>query len=121
MPSSAPVRVRVTSSAGESAGAVTASVCDSSSVRAQPEVGHAHDPVLAEERVGRLEVAMDQSGAMRGRQPARRLQVHVDDLAPAARPGPAPRRQILSLDELHDDAGALADPHDLVDGDDVAM
>ena len=58
---------------------------------------------------------------MRCGQSARRLGVRRHDLAPAARPGLAPGGQVVAVDQLHHDAGALAEPDHLVDGDDVRM
>ena len=87
----------------------------------QAEVGDAHDAVAIDERVGRLEVAVHQAGAVGGGQSARRLDVGRDDLAPAARPGLAPGGQVLAVDQLHHDAGAIAEPDHLVDGDHVRM
>ena len=47
----------------------------------EPEVGHAHDAVVAEQHVLGLEVAVYEPGGVDRRQPARRGQHHLDDLA----------------------------------------
>ena len=55
-------------------------------------------------------------------QPARRLQEHVEDLAPRPRPALEPRRQRVALDELHRDVDvAVVGRADVVDADDVGM
>jgi hypothetical protein len=87
----------------------------------EAEVGDPHDAVAIDERVRGLEVAMHQPGPMRGGEPAGRLDVGRDDLAPAARPGVAPCREVVPVDQLHHDACAIAEPDDLVNRDDVLM
>jgi hypothetical protein len=51
----------------------------------QAEVGDAHAAVIAEHRVGRLEVAVDQAGLMRGQEALAGGAEHREDLGRAAR------------------------------------
>jgi hypothetical protein len=63
-----------------------------------------HDPGAAVARhhhVLRLEVAMDDAGAVRGGEAASRHQEHVEDLARGARLAGQPDGERLPLDELH--------------------
>jgi hypothetical protein len=45
-----------------------------------PEVSDLHPPALAQQQVGRLDIAVHQTHRMRRRQPGGRLRHHVHDL-----------------------------------------
>ena len=87
----------------------------------EPEVEHAHAPVVAADRVVGLEVAMDHAGGVRGAQPFTGGAIQPDDLAHRARRGGAVRAQRLTAHPLHHEVDLLADLTDVVDRDDVRM
>ena len=86
----------------------------------EAEVHDAHAVIGADERVLRLEVAVDQSGAVRGRQALARLAVGEDHVARAAGRG-AVLAQRLPQDELHHDVDLIAVHAHVVDGHDVRV
>ena len=87
----------------------------------EPEVHDAHGAVAPDHDVLGLEVAVDDAGGVRGRQPAPGGDEHVQDLAPAARLRAQPLVDGLALDELHRDEDAIVDRAGVVDGDDVRV
>jgi hypothetical protein len=66
----------------------------------QPEVQHPHPPVLPDQHVLRLKIAVHQPRRVRRRQPAPRLHEHLHDLRPAP-PRPRPLAQPQPAHELH--------------------
>ena len=85
------------------------------------EVGDAHAPVGADEDVVRLDVAVDDAGAVRRRQAGAGLQEHRDDLRPASRALGQPARHGRALDELHGQVHRALVEIGLVQGDDVGV
>ena len=87
----------------------------------EPEVHDAHGAVAPDHDVLGLEVAVDDAGRVRRRQPAPGGDEHVQDLAPASRLRAQPRVDGLAFDELHRDVDAIVDGARVVDGDDVRV
>src|SRR5262249_13487578 len=87
----------------------------------QAEIGDADAPVLADEDVVGLEIAMHQPGAVRGRQPVAGAAGDVEDLFRAAALLGEPAPQRAAVDVLHGDDEVVAVVADLVDRDDVGM
>ncbi len=87
----------------------------------EPEVGHAHASVVADEDVVGLEVAVDDAGGVGGGEAAAGGAQGVDDRAPAARGIAQPAAEGGALDQLHDDEELVVGGADLVDGDDVGV
>jgi hypothetical protein len=85
------------------------------------EVGDPGPAVLADQDVLGLEVAVDQAGAVRGRQPFARLDERAQDLAAVARPLLEPLAQGLTADVLHGDEEPLTEGSRVVDRDDVRV
>ena len=86
----------------------------------QAKVGHADAAIRAHQHVLGLEVAVDQAGGLRGRQPLSRLQNDAHDLAHGV--GLAhPRPQSGPLDQLHrQEQLAIERPH-IVNGDHMGV
>lgn len=85
----------------------------------ETEVDDAHAAVPAEDRVVRLEVAVDEARFVGRREAAADLAPAGEDLAPAPGRRRMPVPEVVAVDQLHDQvdlAGLLAD---LVDLDDV--
>jgi RNA polymerase sigma-70 factor (ECF subfamily) len=87
----------------------------------EPEVGDLRDAVGADEHVRRLEVAVHEAGAMRGREPGAGLAEHREDLVSRARTLDDPRVERLPRDVLHRQEHAIAVLADVEDLDDVRM
>ena len=87
----------------------------------EAEVGDLDDAVGADQDVARLEVAVDEPGAVRGREPGARLTDHREDLRGRARPGLQPAVERVAGDELHREEHAVAAPADVEDLDDVRV
>ena len=85
-----------------------------------PEIADAHEPVVVDQDVRRLEIAMQHALRVRRSQARAQLPPDVDDLL-RRQPAHAPkqRREILAPDQLHreeDHALGLADVEDPADG-----
>ena len=91
----------------------------------QPEVAHAHAPIVAEQHVRRLEVAMHQPGVVRRRQPAPGEDEAIEARVGRARRLVEPEAQRAPLDELHGHPGQRQRPRRLharvVHDDDVGV
>ena len=79
----------------------------------EPEVGHLDHAVIADQDVVRLEVAVDEAGAVRSGQPAAGGAKHLQHFIRAARCGLEPAGQVAALDVLH------GDEHPVLEGPDV--
>ena len=89
--------------------------------KGEPEV---EDPRLAvprDEYVVGLEVAVDQTAAVRRREPARGRLIYAHDLPPAAGVLELPGPQRHAVDELHRHVDLVTERPDLVHGDDVGV
>ena len=73
----------------------------------QAKVEHADPAVPSDEHVLGLEVAVNDAGLMRRRQPATGVEVDREDLLPGARGFDEPGRQVHAIDELHRDEHLL--------------
>src|ERR1700733_319568 len=79
------------------------------------EIHHLDDVVPGDHQVGRLEIAMDDAGAMRSRDPAQRLFEERDTLVRRDRPPPPDQLlQALAVDELHHGDGCAV-VHEVVE------
>ena len=87
----------------------------------EPEVEHHDAPVVIDDHVVGLEVAMDELGRMRGGESLPRVDHHVDDLLPRALLLLHPLSQRDAVDVLHRDEDAPLPRADVVHGDDVGM
>jgi hypothetical protein len=87
----------------------------------EAEVEDARALVVADEHVVGFKVAVDEAAGVRGGEAAADLQVHGDDLAPAAGRGGLPGAQGLALDVLHRQVDLAEVLADLVDLDDVGV
>ena len=86
----------------------------------QPEVEHAHQPIVAEHGVVGLEVAVHQAGPVGCGEPCPGLLEHLEHRLPVPRRlEPLPHR--LALDELHRDVQTLVVLAHVVDRDDVGV
>jgi hypothetical protein len=101
---------------------VVASVAASSGSLAarEAEVEDPQAPVLADQGVLGLEVAVDEAGLVGGGEAASGLQEHGDDLGPRPRLT-QPLAQGLAAHELHGEEDLVAGLADLVDVDDVRV
>ena len=90
-------------------------------MRREAEVHDAHRAVGGDHHVLRFEVAVDDPGAVRGRQPASRQAEDAEDLV--ARPALLiqPGRDRVAFDQLHRDEHAPVGGADVVDGHQVRM
>ena len=86
----------------------------------EAEVCDTHAPVVADQQVARLDVAMDQRGGVGCRQAPRRGAKHLEDLLGAARHG-GPRGDRLAAHELHREEHATRGLADVVDRHDVRV
>ena len=87
-----------------------------------PEVGDLDLAVLGDEHVAGLDVAMDDAAGVRGRESASDAGPDARDLARRQRPAAAQdRREVLAVDQLHDDERAVRVLAVVVDGDDVRV
>ena len=87
----------------------------------QPEVGHLHPTIPADEQVGRLDVAMNEADRVCGGEPAPGIEEGGDDLASARPLVLEPLGHRRALDEPHGDEHLPAFVADVVDGDHVRM
>ena len=87
----------------------------------EAEVGHLHAAVLAEQHVGRLEVAMYQPGRVRSDQAPAGPNEHTQHLAPVMPSGRHPLLQGAAGDQLHHDEYLPLVHADVVDGDHIGM
>ena len=83
------------------------------------EVEQLDRPIIGQDRVGRLDVAMQHAAAMRRRQPPREVERDVEDLARRRRPFELVER--LAAHVLRDQVGTPRDMRDAVDRDDVGV
>ncbi len=88
---------------------------------AEAEVEDADAAVVADHRVARLEVAVDEAGGVRGGQAAAGLDEHGDDVEPAAGALLEPGLQGVAADELHGDEHVAVVGADVVDDGDVGV
>jgi hypothetical protein len=87
----------------------------------EAEVHHAHAPVVADQHVGRLEVAMHDPLCVRGREASPGGDEHLHDRGPRSRRAAEPVAQGVALHVLHrDEEHAVVDIH-VVHGHDVGM
>ena len=87
-----------------------------------PEVGDLHPAVAREHDVAGLHVPMDDAARVGGRQGPGDLGGDPGGLARRERTGPPQdRRQVLAVDELHDDERPVLVLTEVVDGDDVGV
>ena len=93
--------------------------------RARPreaEVGHQDTPVVTDQDVLRLEVAVNESRVVRGCEPATGgNEDSTDDLAESPSPRCEPLRERRPIDELHGEKDAVVERPDVVHGDDVGV
>jgi hypothetical protein len=87
----------------------------------QPEVGDSHAPVIADEDVVRLEVAVNEARRVRGGEALARLAHHPHDLARRSQPRREPVAQRAPLDELHGEVHLVVEHTDVVHGDHVGV
>ncbi len=87
----------------------------------EPEVGNPHAPVVADQQVLRLDVAVDEARGVRGREAFPRLPEHPEDLR--QRPGVArePGAKGASYDELHGHEQIAVEHAHVVHRDDVRV
>jgi hypothetical protein len=85
------------------------------------EVGHTRAPILAQEHVAGLEVAVHEPCGMGGRQALARGEHHVDHLAPARVSLGPPRREIAAFDQLGGHEHAPLEHAHVVHADDVGV
>src|SRR5262245_26572246 len=71
----------------------------------QPEIEHLHHAIVLHEDVGRLEIAMDDSTLVRRFERLGELPGDRDRVLDRQRSACDTLRQILALDEFHDDEG----------------
>jgi hypothetical protein len=69
----------------------------------EPEVEHAHAPIVADDHVVGLEISMNDADGVCGGEPAPGLQVSVADVPPRALLALAPDMQRRAVDVLHRD------------------
>ena len=87
----------------------------------ESEVGDSNAPVLGDEDVVRLEVAMNEPCVVGCRETRSRARIGGQDLADAPRPLGEPPPERPPPDELHRDEQLVSERADVVDGDDVGM
>ena len=85
------------------------------------EIEDAHATIRADDRVLRLEVAVDEPGRVRRREPAPRLDQVCEQRAPRRFALALPLRERPALDELHRDEHGVAEHADIEDLDDVRV
>ena len=89
-------------------------------VDCESKIDHANAPLIVDDQVVGLDVAMDESRGVRRREAAGGIGEHARDLAPGSGlGGPASHR--LATDELHREEHAAAPRPDVVDRDDMGM
>jgi hypothetical protein len=87
----------------------------------QAEISQLRVAVLRDKDVLRFDVAVDEAGRVRGRQPVGHADQKVDDLAPRARPGPRPCLERATVDKLCDEVLAAIHLADVVDRKDMRV
>ena len=87
----------------------------------EAEVEDLHAPVVGDEQVLGLQVAMDDALVVRGREAVGDLHGVVDGLAHRQRARAEPIAQRLALEQLRDDVRRAVLLADVVDGEDVRM
>ena len=124
-PDRSPVRVRPERSRGTrlatSDAPSAASFAEAPIAAREAEVHDAHRAVAADQHVLGLEVAVDEPGGVRGREPRAGGDEDVEDLAQGARPLGQPLGERPALDELHRDEDLAAERADVVHDDDVRV
>jgi hypothetical protein len=87
----------------------------------EPEIGHPDPPVLADEHVLRLEVAVDDARPVRGGQPLASGAVEGQRVLQPGKAGPLRAAQGLALHVLHGEEDLAVEGANVVDGDDVRV
>ncbi len=90
-------------------------------VTREAEVDDARAPVLAEQHVVGLEVAVHQARRVRGRQPSPGGDEHIQHLAPVTRASAEPALERSAAQELHGQEHLSVEDADVVHGDDVRV
>ena len=88
----------------------------------EAEIHHAHPAIGADDHVIRFEIAMDELGRMRGREPGAGREHHRAHLAPGSLLDGEPRAERHTIDELHRDEDlVIAHDTDVVHDHDVRV